>query len=827
MTPMTPKSTSRFPVAPGETVTAFALGPLQEREFHGPSQPMEDRVDYRFVNGWVDVGDLPCRIATWDEVRNRKTPEMPETFSAAVNLPGFSRRLDFSGFWHVPHRLVRAASVRLYPKTGGSLPFRIGTCGGVHIWVDGHHVAGFEPFTRNEMQETDIALPLKAEGSEVVIRLEDMAERDTNFFLELTWLGQEDLVSEVPGTADPVVLGTLMGLAREVRPERVCFGAQDDMALVFDTAPEVDVTLTASVPRSVHLRHLPPLWQDQSRLRAGESRVSFGQPDLADGYYALTLSFQIGETVLRRSIGFALLREPAHAIGSDLAARKRAALEHASRHGERRIGTVLARMALGQDWTDEDSAIMQDTLSGITSRRDCSDFIFVPLLWLLSRYGDALPGDQRIAAFEAVLGYRYWMTDPGNDAMWFWSENHVLCFHASEYLAGRLYPDVVFETSGQVGGDHAAQGAVRLGRWFDAIEADGLAEWNSAAYYPIDFIGLLALAELGDGDIRSRARVLLDQLFTMIALHTLDSTCAGSMGRAYDKELRAGPLTELSPFAAVAFGKGWLNDGVAALPMFALGDYAPPKGLAALTAPDGATQARYVQGHGDQGRLGLWKTAHGMLSACIDGSPGAKGHQQHLVDAQFAAPFARVWINHPGEDDPWGSARPSYWAGNGVMPRVGMHQNTVLMLADVGGAGRLPFTHAYAPVSEFDAMARGADWMVLQSGAGALILKATGHIQPVTSGPGDGLEWRVSGVRTGWAMILCTVSEDGLPALEQTAAAMRLTLDGALCLTGAVGADLTLTPDDGLFVDGVTVPFPTTSRDPVITHFNPKEAPCR
>ena len=36
---------------------------------------------------------------------------------------------------------------------------------------------------------------------------------------------------------------------------------------------------------------------------------------------------------------------------------------------------------------------------------------------------------RRAPSFEAILGFRYWLDEPGNDVMWYWSENHVLCFH--------------------------------------------------------------------------------------------------------------------------------------------------------------------------------------------------------------------------------------------------------------------------------------------------------------------------------------------------------------------------------------------------------------
>ena len=41
----------------------------------------------------------------------------------------------------------------------------------------------------------------------------------------------------------------------------------------------------------------------------------------------------------------------------------------------------------------------------------------------------------------AILGYRYWMDEPGNDVQWYFSENHALLFHTAAYLAGHLLPD--------------------------------------------------------------------------------------------------------------------------------------------------------------------------------------------------------------------------------------------------------------------------------------------------------------------------------------------------------------------------------------------------
>lgn len=47
----------------------------------------------------------------------------------------------------------------------------------------------------------------------------------------------------------------------------------------------------------------------------------------------------------------------------------------------------------------------------------------------------------------------------------------------------------------------------------------------------------------------------------MVALHTTAGVPGGSQGRAYNKELLGGPLTELVMIVRIAFGAGWLNHG--------------------------------------------------------------------------------------------------------------------------------------------------------------------------------------------------------------------------------------------------------------------------
>ncbi|WP_404402157.1 hypothetical protein [Pelagibacterium halotolerans] len=816
--------TAFFPVPPGGTVVAWALSPLEAAYYPGTPALAEDRVNYRFINGFVDVGHLPCRVALWDEIKTRTVPLKTDWPVESINLPGFNRRLDFSHFWHRPTKLARWCRTTLVPPEDGDYPFTVTTCGGVHIWVDGVLAGQFEPFTRNAGQTTAVTLPLKATGSEVVMLSEDLAERDTTWYVEMTSKADVAIEAGVPGGASPSDIKTLMTLAADVRPKGE-FTSAGPLVLVFDAPSETDVTVTASIRQSVHMQHLPPLFETRATLRTGKDRVVLeGIDTLPDAYHPLDLTFEIGSARVTRHIGFALLREKTPPRQpATLSARKEAALAFAAQHGELRVGRALAMLAANQVDGETLDTILADTLAAIEERRDCSDFVMVPLLWLYGAYKDKLPERRTKRIETAILNYRYWVDEPGNDVMWFWSENHVLCFHTSQYLAGRLFPSATFTASGRKGTTQARLATERLGKWFDSVEAHGLAEWNSAAYYPIDFIGLLALEHWADGDIKTRAKALLDRLFTMIALHTLGGVAAGTQGRAYDKELHAGPLTELAPFATVAFGEGWLNDGVAALPMFAAGSYEPPAGLDRYVSPPPGTalNAHYVQGYQSAGRLALHKRAAVQLSASVDGEPGKKGHQQHLIDIRFAShPFARAWINHPGEDDPWGHQRPSYWAGNGVMPRIGQYQDAALMLYDLGENPRVDFTHACAPSGGFDETLIWNNWLILRGGNGFAALTASAPIVPVETGPGAGREYRAQGTKAAWAVIVGERAQGadiaaiksmlGDTALSFAPEAMRATLSRK----GAQSLELDYA--SGLSVDGIPFAFPNPGLAPQV-----------
>lgn len=804
-------------LARGDSLNAWELSPIEERYFPGEPAPASDPQNYKYINGFVDVGDLPCRVATWAEVASRTLVLDTNWPVESLYLPGRSRRVEFSRFCARPTRLSRWCRTYISAPEDGYKSFRLSTRGGIHIWVDGLIAARFEPFTRNHTQHTIVHLPIKATGSEVIVFMEEMAERDVSWFFELVLEDDVSLAISLPG-AKTGPIDALRTLAAQIRPTREVIDSTGLLTLRIDDPAPIDIAISALITSTSHT-HAPLLNRDFT-LPAGQTELVICRGDeLPDGYHTVFLAFSAGSAQVEREIACAILHEiQPRALPGDLAARKRQALEHAAEFGEMRMGAALALLATARPHDPRLRPIIEQTLLAIEERRDCADFIAVPLLWAFQRYGADFPDDLRQRTIRALLDFRYWVDEPGNDVMWFWSENHALCFHVAQLLAGQLWPDETFTASARKGRQQAALASERLAAWFDAVEEDGLAEWNSAAYYPVDFIGLLALVEFAPAPLAERASALCDRIFTMVALHTLASVPAGSMGRAYDKELRAGPLTELAPFAAVAFGTGWLNTGVASLPMFAAGRYIPPADLTVMAFPPHGKviEANYRQGYGPAALLSLYKTADLQLSTNCGAKAGAYGHQQHVLDISFAAhPMARAWINHPGEDDPWGQHRPSYWAGNGRLPRVGQHGPLALLLYHLGD-DRLDFTHIYAGRSGIEHHVQD-DALILRSGHALLAFKATGSIEPISTGPTAGLEYRQHGPMQGWAVIISETNDLDKFITEIAATDLSLDAEGTrLRLQRKQHPEVTLSWMDGLAIAGTRPPMAYGSARPQI-----------
>ncbi len=720
----------------GTAVARWNVSAVQSRVYRGDPRPMPIDVDYRFENGWVATGDMPCREALRAEIAGRVV-DLPDVDFPEVYLGGPSGDVDYSDFCHVPEWRVRHAQVRLHAGADQVIRLRISTAGGVHLWCDKTHVLAFEPFTRNIRQQTQFDMPVAAGVQTLTVRFEDLHERDTNYGFRLDLIEGTGLETEITSDVPADQLAQATALLDGLRTEQV-----------FHETGKVRVTSDALGEQTFAVFCLEAQGQG-----GGLSKTSPGfDIDLPAGCPVLRFAITLGSAQVVRRLGTTVLTGVARLEGHDLAARKVALLRRQD-CGDDIVTALLAASEGG--WSVAAQACFDDAIARVEDRHDCADFRMMSLLWLWARHRDQLPEASVQRLSRAILGFRYWLDEPGNDVMWFWSENHALCFHVAQHLAGQMMPEAVFINANVTGAQHRDAGAARLHRWFDAIDHHGLAEWNSAAYYPINYRGLLALFTLTDDvALKARAKALLDRISTMVALHLAGGVAAGSQGRIYEKELLAGPMTELGAVAALMFG-GWHVPGKdAAAVMLAVSAYAPDPSLTALAHPPKGQKlrARYRQGLDGEAQLRLFKTGNVQLSSVVHHKPGQAGHQQHVVDLQLSAdPMARIWVNHPGVLRHWAEARPSFWAGNGRMPDVDQRDGIVAMRYALTDQDP-PFTHLFLPLDRLDQVVLQDQWAFVRAGQGFAAIWSAKPLQRQSTGLYAGCEFRQPGPLSAWAI---------------------------------------------------------------------------
>ena len=772
-----------WPLMPGQSINRWHMSLARRELLPGHARRMPDVVDYRFVNGWVATGDLPCREALRGLVARRRIELDDAPTFPSIYVGGEDPRVDFSTFCFRPTLIERWARCILTVPMAQTLHFSAETCGGMHMWCNDTLCLVHEPYDRNIVHRTQFSVEVPPGASVVMVRFDDLHERDTSCFFKLTLISGREVASGLEATISPDRLRDVEATLRGLRTDRI-FYETGPVRAVGDHLPSEPVDIAFGDRGGAG--GAPPMNVLAGDLSGASGqvlfRVSAGSPgaELFDaesqisGCPALRFRAEIGAVALERNLGTTILRPPVVLDQPSLADRKRAALAAMARIGKDEPSRALVLLAAGGDSSDI-ARMIERTLVPIVERHDCADFWMLPLIWAWRHHaGTRVPDALWARVRAAILGFRYWLDEPGDDVMWFWSENHVLCFHVAQYLAGDTFPADVFPNSGKTGAQHRDQARVRLDRWFDSIEAHGLAEWNSAAYYPIDFLGLFTLMEHApDSALAGRARALIDQIFVMTALHTIGGVPAGSQGRVYEKELLAGPATELGSIAAIAFGGPWHPGHDRASALFALTNYAPPEAVLRFArVPAGDTlEARYVQGLDQNAKLALWKSAHAQLSSVAEHRTGDPGHQQHVADIQLAAhPLARLWVNHPGDLRVWGGSRPSYWAGNGIVPRVAQYRNVALMIFDLTLHDHpIGFTHAFVPVEALGEVSAEGHWIFARAGRGYAALYGSGVPVRQENGLYAGSEWRMDGRRSAWVLVAGSADQDRSFAMFQQA----------------------------------------------------------
>ncbi len=206
-----------------------------------------------------------------------------------------------------------------------------------------------------------------------------------------------------------------------------------------------------------------------------------------------------------------------------------------------------------------DTDAIQASSDKLYAREDCSDFHVAALarMLYLDDETSALDADTRALIEQTLLDFKYWLDEPGQDQMCFWTENHQALFHSGELLVGQLFPDEVFSNSGMTGAEHAAHAAPLIERWLDLRGQFGFSEWHSNVYFNEDIPALVNLADYAeDPVIRTKAAAVLDIVAFDLLNNTYDGKFATVHGRTYESKFLDGLSDSTDEAAWIMLGLG-------------------------------------------------------------------------------------------------------------------------------------------------------------------------------------------------------------------------------------------------------------------------------
>jgi hypothetical protein len=619
------------------------------------------------------------------------------------------------------------------------------------------------PYSRNLEVKSEYDLPLVAGLNEIIIFFDDLAERDARYFFQLDYLSGPAASVVVPVPCADGVAESIEAALDSMHFDRTAY-FDGDITLLFERPLPVDVGVNVAVEGDFMSTERFDL---DFVLRAGDARLTLGPSDKAPADFRhFRISLDAGGFVAARSLGVEICHTGRQgAAPAALADRIAEALDEISEFSERDTVRAFARLASGRAGADTD-AMIEEILPSIEDCHDCADFSIVPLIWARTVWGADINEKTRGRIDQAILNYRYWMDEPGNDVQWYFSENHALLFHTSAYLAGHLLSGSTFARSGRKAEEQSKVGATRVRAWLDHFEAWEMAEFNSAPYFPIDLKGLTALAALSpDADIAERARNGIVRLCEIIARSAHHGMVTAAQGRSYEHTLCAGRSLELSGVARLLWGKGWYGRRVHALPQLAVclrdhGLIVPATlQMVACHQADQNQEWRFAQGENSFAALYHYKSRDFAMGSAAHYRWNEWGYQETVLHLRLGErPEAAIWINHPGETIQFGYGRPSYWGGCGTLPRS--HQYRGLAVLDFSTFDEQPdFTHAWFPVAEFDETIINGNNALARSGQGAVLLHGNAELVAIKDGPSANAELRQYGRKTRWIVRVCKASD--------------------------------------------------------------------
>ncbi|BCJ94868.1 hypothetical protein acsn021_24370 [Anaerocolumna cellulosilytica] len=649
-----------------------------------------------------------------------------------------------SGFYYTPTYLRTYSYAILKAEKEETVEFELTTCGGVTLWVNDQLVEDFIPFTRNLVKSTTVTVNLRKGENKFIICLDDLAERDTDYYFRLKRMGNASLTVLLP-VAEKV--RTELVLESEKMLDNICFEKEayisEPLKLRLNNMNKQPMEVKVTITPGEFIEKMEENWKliqyRNYELQPEQQVLTLMHSDeIHPGYYYFTVEMNVDGIVLKRKIGTQLVRKDFLSYQEEkLEDRKRRALETVIQFGVNNVYKSAALFKLGRDFKLAEAIILEE-LAGVRKRKDCCDFHFVIILYIYRTFHEVLSDKLKQEIEEAMLNFRYWIDEPGDDVMWFFSENHALLFHICQYLAGKYLPEQFFTNSSRLGKEVEKRGAELLTEWFEEFFKEFITEWNSNAYIPVDVIGIATLYNLTEpeNEFHSKAKTALDMIFYALSINEHRGAVMTSFGRSYEKELKGNYNAGTTALLYLAYNAGHLNRAVIGYIALALGDYEAPEEYKKYLKLTGSQQLIHqnTQGFEQHVNLYLYKNSEVVLSTAVGFKPYQPGYQEHIVQAAIDK-TAQVFVNHPGESHTYGSGRPNFWAGNGVLPFAAQYKNVSILKYKIAANYRIDYTHAYIPLIEFERYIGDKNVIVLEKDGAYIGVYANNGLSIQEKGP--------------------------------------------------------------------------------------------
>lgn len=689
--------------------------------------------------------------------------------------------VDLTAFYHTCHYLQAWAYTELLSPAEKEVTLVLTTNGPADVWVNGEHVHRQEHFHHQIPHSVSTPVTLQAEQNTFLIRFEAVATRECPYVMALQLAGFRSDEAEpvrLPIAVDAVErYQHLERLLAHGYFDRDVFNHDDGMILRWPQDIKVDSNYTLRIQRPdgriyAELQATSDRDQDRKLLVAYELQddtyEALFMPDPRE-YYEKNIRVQ--RKVCLRTVRKKYSSTP---YGT-YAERRQEALKDAAMRWGHNVFTEIAKMAGGW-WKDVDTDLILKTIEEINQRGDCSDFYLTGLLGMLYRFGEhaSFPEIIKQPLEDCILGFRYWADEPGDDAMWFWSENHQILFHTCEILAGQRYPDRVFSNSGQTGQWHREKGERLARAWLEKRARYGFQEWDSNCYFEHDLLALSHLLDLAESEeIWELAAVVMDKIFLTMALNSYKGVFGSTHGRSYTPFIKGGYLETTSGISRLMWGLGTFNQHILGTVSMACNEnYQLPEVIAAIATDQTETmwsRERHAGEHEEavDRRGGHWevnkvtyRTPDYMLCSAQDYHAGKSGYQQHIWQATMGSD-AVVFANHPACLNEDNAHRPGAWHGNVILPRVAQWQDVLVAIHKLPEDDWLGFTHAYFPSYAFDEHTIRDGWAFARKGDGYLALTAAQGFELITQGQNAYRELRSHGGHNVWLCQMGRTATDG------------------------------------------------------------------